>query len=121
MQIKYISKGESVGYDGTYTAKQDMIIGILPIGYNDGLDRRFSNTGHLMIRDTLCPILGRVSMNLTVIDLTNVKHPIIGEEVIYIHEDPSSPISLEKQANVINVIPYDLLVHFNKEMYRKIG
>lgn len=121
MQIKHISAGESVGYDGTYTAEQDTVIGILPMGYNDGLDRRFSNIGFLMIRDILCPILGKVSMNITVVDLTNVESPTIGEEVVYIHEDPSSHVSLEKQAKAINVIPYDLLVHLNKEMYRKIG
>jgi alanine racemase len=43
MQIKHLKAGESAGYDETFTAKKDMIIGILPIGYNDGLDRRFSN------------------------------------------------------------------------------
>jgi len=96
-----------------------MIIGILPIGYNDGLDRRFSNKGHLIIRDTLCPILGRVSMNITIIDISEVARPIIGEEVVFIDENPASPISLEKQAKTIDIIPYDLLVHLNKEMYRR--
>lgn len=97
-----------------------MTIGILPIGYNDGLDRRFSNKGFLLIRNTLCPILGRVSMNITIIDISEVSTPILGEEVIFISEDPTSPVSLEKQAEAIDVIPYDLLVHLNKEMYRKI-
>jgi len=121
MQMKHLKKGESAGYDGTFTAKKDMIIGILPIGYNDGLDRRFSNKWTLMIRDTLCAILGRVSMNITIIDISLVKNPTIGEEVVFISEESSSPVSLEKQAKAIDVIPYDLLVHLNKEMYRKIG
>lgn len=43
MQVKYLNAGESVGYDGTFTAEKAMIIGVLPLGYNDGLDRRFSN------------------------------------------------------------------------------
>lgn len=120
MQIKHLKKGETAGYDGTFTAKKDMIIGILPIGYNDGLDRRFSNKGFLLMWDILCPILGRVSMNITIIDITEVTQPHIGEEVVFISEDPLSPVSLEKQAQVIDVIPYDLLVHLNKEMYRKI-
>lgn len=54
------------------------------------------------------------------IDISEVPNPVIGEEVIFIHEDKNSPISLEKQAKAIGIIPYDLLVHLNKEMYRKI-
>jgi alanine racemase len=50
MQIKYLNPGESVGYDGTFVAKKPMIVGVLPIGYNDGLDRRFSNIGKVDIR-----------------------------------------------------------------------
>lgn len=119
MQVKYLNAGESVGYDGTYTAEKAMIIGVLPIGYNDGLDRRFSNKGFLSIRNMLCPIIWRVSMNITMIDISHVPEPVVGEEVLFISENPKSPISLEKQAKVIDVIPYDLLVHLNKEMYRK--
>lgn len=121
MQIKQLKAGESAGYDGIFTAETDMTIGILPIGYNDGLDRRFSSKGHLTIHDTLCPILGRISMNITIIDISEVSNPIIGEEVVFISENPLSPVSLEKQAKIIDVIPYDLLVHLNKEMYRKCG
>ena len=121
MQIKEIQAGESVGYDGAFTAIEDMRIGILPMGYNDGLDRRFSNIGYMMMGDSLCQILGKVSMNITVINISKVPNPIVGEEVVYISEMSDSPISLEKQAKTIGVIPYDLLVHLNKEMYRKIG
>jgi alanine racemase len=120
MQIKEINAGESVGYDGSFTAKKSMKIGVLPMGYNDGLDRRFSNIGHLMIGNSLCPILGKVSMNITIIDISEVPNPVIGEKVIFISENSSSPVSLEKQARAIGVIPYDLLVHLNKEMYRKM-
>lgn len=121
IQIKHLKAGESAGYDGTFVAKKDMLIGILPMGYNDGLDRRFSNKGQLVIREILCPILGRVSMNITIIDISKVPEPVISESVVFISEDPDSPISLEKQAHTIDTIPYDLLVHLNKEMYRKIG
>lgn len=118
MQIKHLKKGESAGYDSTFTAKENMVIGILPIGYNDGLDRRFSNKGQLTIRDVVCSVIGRVSMNITILDISHIIEPIIGEEVVFISEDPLSPISLEKQAQSIDIIPYDLLVHLNKEMYR---
>lgn len=57
MQVKYLNAGESVGYDGIFTAEKAMIIGVLPMGYNDGLDRRFSNKGQVSIRNILCPII----------------------------------------------------------------
>jgi alanine racemase len=53
------------------------------------------------------------------IDVSHVPEPTIGEEVIVISEDPKSPISLEKNAEAIGTISYDILVHMNKEMYRK--
>ncbi len=57
MQVKYLNTGESVGYDGTFVAEKAMIVGVLPMGYNDGLDRRFSNKGHVSIRNVVCPII----------------------------------------------------------------
>lgn len=60
-------------------------------------------------------------MNITMIDISHLPEPIIGEEVVFISEDQKSPVSLEKQAEKVEMIPYDLLVHLNKEMYRKIG
>lgn len=58
-------------------------------------------------------------MNITMIDISHVPEPTIGEEVVFISENPKSPVSLEKQAQMIETIPYDILVHLNKEMYRR--
>lgn len=82
VQIKDIKKGESVGYSFTYTAKKNMKIGILPIGYNDGINRRLSNKGFVKLGNANCKIIGRISMNITTIDLSDVKKPIIGDEVV---------------------------------------
>lgn len=72
IQIKHIKKDETVGYDGTFTAREDMKIGILPLGYHDGMDRRLSGIGLVSINGVACPIIGRVSMNLTTIDLSHL-------------------------------------------------
>lgn len=95
-----------------------MKIGVLPIGYNDGLDRRLSNIGIVSIDNQLCPIVGRVSMNLTTIDITHISDVHENQEVTIISEDPLSPISLEHQTERAGMIAYDMLVHMNKEMYR---
>ena len=117
IQKKVIQKWEEIGYDGTYCAENMMKIGILPIGYNDGVDRRLSSTWVVSLHGTLCPIVGRVSMNLTTIDITHCD-AWVGDEVVVIDENPASPISLLRQSERAQMIPYDMLVHLNKEMYR---
>ena len=68
----------------------------------------------------MCPIIGRVSMNLTTIDVSDVDaHE--DQEVIFISEQKDSPLSLERQAERANMIPYDMLVHLNKEMFRTLS
>jgi alanine racemase len=96
-----------------------MKIGILPLGYHDGIDRRLSNNGVVSLNGMICPIIGRVSMNLTTIDITRVDVHI-GDEVVVIDENPNSPVSLLRQAERADMIPYDMLVHMNKEMFRHI-
>jgi len=97
-----------------------MKIGILPIGYHDGMDRRLSGVGVVSLHDILCPIIGRVSMNLTTMDITELSEAKVGDEVIVIDENSRSPMSLLRQAERAQMIPYDMLVHINKEMFRTI-
>jgi alanine racemase len=120
IQIKEIQTGDRVGYDGTYLAEKSMKIGVLPIGYHDGMDRRLSGTGFVWVDNTLCPIIGRVSMNLTIVDISDVEGQE-GQEIVFISEDKNSPLSLEQQAKRAGMIPYDILVHLNKEMFRTLS
>lgn len=120
VQIKDLDKDESVGYDFTYKAKKKMKIGILPIGYNDGLDRRLSNSGFVKIGNIFCPIIGRVSMNITTIDLSKVKNPFVGQEVIVISEVRGDINSAENIAKTIGTIPHDVLVGLSGEIKRGV-
>lgn len=110
-QIKKISKGSSVGYDATFTAKKDMLVGVLPIGYYDGVDRRLSNKGVVLVDGVECPIIGLISMNITTIDLTSVKDPQVGQEVVVFSDKPQDPNSILKSSQIADTIPYDILVH----------
>lgn len=109
-QIKELKKGEKVGYDFTFTASENMRIGILPLGYYDGVDRRLSNKGSVLIANTLCPIIGRVSMNLTTIDISAVKDPQVGERVIIYSDNPGDKNSISHAATLSETIPYDIMV-----------
>lgn len=113
IQIKHLKKGDKVGYSGTYTARKNMIIGILPAGYNDGVDRRLSNKGYVSVGGILCPIIGRVSMNITTIDISKIKNPSLEQEVtIY--------PNINHAAKICQTIPYDLLVHLGESIKRVI-
>lgn len=120
VQIKQIKKGQKVGYESTYDAKKDMVIGILPIGYNDGVDRRLSNIGVVKVENVFCQILGRISMNVTTIDLTSVQQPFLGQEVTVISSKREDKNSIENLAKVCGTIPHDLLVHLEASMRREV-
>lgn len=89
IDIKKLKKGESVSYGCTFKAKKDMKIGLIPAGYYEGVDRRLSNKGYVYYKDKKCPIIGRVCMNLTVIDLTDVKSVRKGACVDFIRDNVS--------------------------------
>lgn len=108
-QVKTIVKGSSVGYDFTYTAEKDIKTAVLAIGYNDGVDRELSNKGTVVIKGKPCPIIGRVSMNITTVDVSSLKSIKVGDEVEIKFVIPS-----------INKIPYEFLVNLNPEIKRVV-
>lgn len=120
IQIKKLLKGERVGYDTTFKASKNMVIGILPVGYNDGVDRRLSNKGLVLVDNTICPIIGLISMNITTIDLSKVKNPYIGQEVIIYSDNPADPNSIQNTAKLCKTIPYELLIHLHPTTKRVV-
>ncbi|HSW97528.1 MAG TPA: alanine racemase [Candidatus Saccharimonadales bacterium] len=117
-QIKHIKKGEKIGYDFTYTAKKDMVIGVLPYGYYDGMDRRLSNSGFVTVDGILCPIIGRVSMNITTIDVSKVRQPQVGQTVIVYSNNASDKNSIQHAGKLSGTIQRDLLVHLSESTKR---
>lgn len=111
IQVKELKAGDRVGYGGTFTAKKPMTIGVLPLGYYDGVDRRLSNKGVVTIDGVECPIIGLVSMNVTTVDLSMVKNPHIGQEVIVYSDNTNNKNSIENASRICKTILYDLLVH----------
>lgn len=119
-QIKLLKKGSSVGYDFTYTAYKDTAIGILPIGYNDGVDRRLSNKGIVRIGNVYCPIIGRISMNITTIDLSKARNPYINQEVVVFSSNSFAKNSIVNAAKTCHTLPHDLLVHLSISIKRDL-
>lgn len=117
-QIKEVKKGEKIGYDFTYEAKRDMKIGILSAGYNDGVDLRLSSTGYVLVGGIFCKIVGRVSMNITTIDITNCPKAKIGDKAIIYSPHLKDKNSIVNTAKKCNTIPYDILVHLHPSTKR---
>ena len=109
--IRPLKARESIGYNKTFTAPRDMLVATVPAGYAEGIDRRLSNTGAMMIGGAPCPIIGRVSMNITSIDVSNVAGATLGQKVTLISENPQHPNSVAGIAKLCNTIPYEILVH----------
>lgn len=118
-QIKIINKGNPVGYNATYVAKQEMKIGILPIGYNDGVDRALSNKGYVKLNNNFCKIIGKVSMNITTIDLSNIDVNVNDTVTIY-SSNANDKNSIENASSICDKISYELLVHINSSIKRYV-
>ncbi len=119
VQVKKIRKGEKVGYDFTYEAKKDGMVAVLPIGYNDGIDRKLSDNGNVLIKNKACPIIGRVSMNLSVVDVSLAGDIKVGDEVT-VFSNKEIDNNVVNTAKKIGVIPYQILVHLERSTKRKI-
>jgi len=118
--VRTVRAGESVGYNATFTATRDMRIATIPVGYAEGVDRRLSNKGELLVGDVACRIVGRVSMNITSLDVSDLANVRVGDEVTVISNNPSAPNSIETMARQCGTIPYELLVHIPAQLRRKV-
>lgn len=119
--IKDVGVGESVGYNITFTAKKRMRIATVPVGYFEGVDRRLSNRGAMMIGDKPCPIIGRVSMNITVIDVSACESVLLETPVTVFSDRPEDQNSLVQAAAICDTTPLELLVHIPQHLRRVIA
>ena len=111
-QVKKVPAGETVGYDRTHKAKAGKTIGIVPVGYYDGLDRRLSNTGNVLVNGKVAKIIGRVCMNMTMVDLSGASAKS-GDEIVLIGRSGKKEISADEVAKEIGTINYEIVARIN--------
>lgn len=107
--LRTVDSGTCVGYGATFIALKKMRLALLPVGYADGLNRKLSNRGHVLVRGIAAPIIGRVSMDLTVIDVSDVPEVTIGDEVMLLGEQGALRITADDHARLAQTIPYEIL------------
>ena len=120
VEVKDIARGECVGYDLTGCVRRPSKIAVLPIGYWHGFDRGLSNNGFVLIRGRRVSVLGRVSMDMTVVDATNVPAVRVGDVVTLIGQDGKERISADEIARALGTINYEVVTRINPLIYRGI-
>jgi len=116
--LKKMRAGECVGYNATYKAKKDLVIATIPVGYFEGVDWNLSNAGFLKIKNSYCPIVGRVSMNITSVDVTSVPNIKIGDEVVVVSGNSNDKNSVENMAGLVGTIPWVILSRVPQHLRR---
>lgn len=111
LQIRHIRRGDSVGYCGDFVAPHDMRIATLSIGYADGYKRGFSCKGEFTHQGRMLPVLGRVSMDLTSVDISNARDLNVGD-IVY------CPFDLQKSEQLTGISQYELLTNLGQRYQR---
>lgn len=115
IQIKQLPKGSQVSYGGTFVTDRLTRIAVIPIGYADGYMRHLSNKAMVSIGGSTAPVIGRVCMDLTIIDITDLKDISLGDEVVLFGDEN---ISVDKLASLADTISYELLSIVGKRVPR---
>lgn len=114
-----LKKGEKVSYNGTFIAKKETTIGILPVGYFDFYDRKLSGQAEVFFKEKSYPIVGKICMNMCIVDFGHT--PIsLYNEVEVISSQPAKPNSIANLSRLANTIDYETLVKINQSTRRKI-
>ncbi len=116
--VKTLPKGATIGYGRTYEAQAPIKTAVIPVGYADGYRIGLSNRGDVLVRGTRCPILGRISMDQTVIDVTHLPGITAGEKVTLIGRDEDQEITAWDLARLSGTIPYDILTGISNRVER---
>jgi len=114
-----IAAGASVGYGGSFHAPRDMRIGIVPAGYADGVPRALSNRGAFIVDGAVCPIVGRIAMNMTQLDLTRAPNARAGSAVTLIGHDDGVAITADDWATWAETINYEIVTRLPAELPRE--
>lgn len=115
MYIKEVPENTSISYGRTYVSNRKMKIATICCGYGDGYPRSASNAAKVIINDKICDIIGRVTMDMLVVDVTNIDCKLY-DEVILIGESESHKISLDDLCNATGEFTYEMLTRINKRV-----
>lgn len=106
--LKWVPQGETVGYGCTFEASRKTLVATIPVGYDDGYIRALSNRGHAIIRGIHSTVIGRISMDLTLIDVTSVPGVQLDDEVVLMGHEAGLSVTAEDLAKTAGTLSYEV-------------
>jgi alanine racemase len=120
-QIKETAAGEYVGYGCTFRTTHAMRMAVLPVGYFDGYDRRLSAQSYVLVRGRRAPVVGRICMNMTMIDITDMPEVELGEQVTLIGQCGGETIAVDALARLCGTIHYEFAARLGRHLPRLLA
>ena len=119
LSMRNFAANQALGYGGTYVTKAPAHVAVLPVGYADGYNRQLSNRGRVIVRDHYAPIIGSISMDLTLVDVTGIPGIAVGDEVILLGTSDGLSVDALEHARLANSSPYEILCNISKRVPRR--
>ncbi len=116
--VRSIPAGATVGYNATFVATERMRLALVPAGYGDGLDRALGNRFHLLVRGQRAPLVGRVSMDQAVLDVTEIPGVAAGDEVVILGTQGEETITAFDHADASGTIPWEVFTRISARVPR---
>lgn len=107
--LRTLQPGEIVGYNALFRTRRPSHIAVLPVGYTHGFPRHLTGVGHVLIQGEPAPIIGKICMDMMMVDVTDIPNPTIGEEVVLLGRQGTREITAEDYAGWLKTIPYEVL------------
>ena len=118
VQVRDLPAGANVSYGRTCTLTRATRVGVVPVGYGHGYSWLLSSKGHMLVGGRRVPILGRVTMDLTMVDVTEVPGVAVGDEVVLFGEQQGATLPIEEIAAGSETLPYEVLCTIGKRVTR---
>jgi len=118
VQLREHPPGSSISYGRTFVTKRATRVGVVPVGYGHGYSWLLSGRGEMLVGGRRVPVLGRVTMDLTMVDVTDVPEVAVGDEVVLFGEQDGATISVEEIARGSETLPYEVMCTIGKRVTR---
>lgn len=119
LALRDVHANQALGYGGIYVTKAPARVAVLPVGYADGLNRHLSSHGRVIIRENYAPIVGRISMDLTMVDVTGLPDVAVGDEAILLGTGDGLSVDAREHAAQAHTVVYEILCGISKRVPRR--
>ncbi len=118
LSLRRLPEGSPISYGGSFITRRETLVAVLPVGYADGYSRSFSNNADVLVRGKRVPVVGRVCMDLTMVDVTGVEGVAEGDEVVLLGRQGDEEITVSELAMKAGTIPYEIMTSLGNRSRR---